>query len=138
VTESGTGSRTTEIIRIVGVYDADGGFAGEARYLVGHLLGRLGCALCEITHGPAWRKRSFDAFRARLGVPFDVVHRNERSPEVDAATHGALPCIVAVTDSGIVTLLDRVALEACDGDVDRLEVALAAAIVDQRLVLPRR
>ena len=78
-----TGSVVTEL---VGVYDADGGVAGEAKYVVGHLLGRLECALCDITHGPVWRKKSFDEFRRRLGVPFEVVHRNERSSEVEAAT----------------------------------------------------
>ena len=134
---SETGARP-RISRIVGVYDADGGIAGEAKYVVGHLLGRLECALCDITHGPVRRKKTFDAFRARLGVPFDAVHRNERSPEVEAATGDALPCVVAVTDSGIVTLLDRAALEACGGEVDRLEAALHTAIVDRELLLPSR
>lgn len=124
------------ITRIVGVYDADGGLAGEARYVVGHLLGRLECALCDITHGPVRRKKSFDTFRAGLGVPFDVVHRNERSSELAAATADALPCVVAVTDSEIVTLLDRAALEACGGEVDRLEPALLTAVADRSLALP--
>jgi len=126
------------VARLVGVYDADGGLAGEARYVVGHLLGRLECALCDITHGPVRRKKTFDALRARLGVPFDVVHRNERSPEVARATGDALPCVVAVTDSGIVTLLDRASLEACGGRVDGLEAALRTAAVDRQLVVPWR
>ncbi len=138
MTDPGTDPPPTSITRLVGVYDADGGLAGEAKYVVGHLLGRLECALCDITHGPVWRKKTFDAFRARLGVPFDVVHRNERSPEIEAATGDALPCILAVTDSGIVPLLDRAALEACGGEVDQLEPALRAAIADQQLVLPPR
>ncbi len=120
------------IVGLVGVYDADGGLAGEARYVVGHLLGRLECALCDITHGPVRRKREFDALRARLGVPFDVVHRNERSPEIERATGNQLPCIVAVTDSGPVRLLDRAALEACGGEVEELESALRAAAVEFR------
>ena len=123
------------VTRLVGVYDADGGLTGEAKYVVGHLLGRLECALCDITHGPVRRKKSFDALRARLGVPFDVVHRNERSPEVERATGDALPCVVALTGSGIVTLLDRATLEACGGEVDRLEAALFAAAVERQLEL---
>ncbi len=126
------------ISRIVGVYDADGGIAGEAKYVVGHLLGRVECALCDITHGPVRRKKTFDAFRARLSAPFDVVHRNERSPDVEVATRDALPCVVAVTDSGIVTLLDRAALAACAGEVDQLETSLHTAIADRRLLLPSR
>lgn len=136
VTETGSDRTSTIVIKFVGVYDADGGIAGEAKYVVGHLLGHLHCALCDITHGPVRRKKSFDAFRARLRVPFDVVHRNERSPEVEAATGDALPSVVAVTDSGIVTLLDRAALEGCGGEVGQLEAALHTAIVDRQVWLP--
>jgi len=138
VTDASTDATPTAITRIVGVYDADGGLAGEAKYVVGHLLGRLECALCDITHGPVWRKKTFDAFRARLGVPFDVVHRNERSPEVEVATGAALPCVVAITEGGIVTLLDQAALELCGGEVDQLEAALNGAIPDRGLALPAR
>ncbi len=138
MTETGADQTPSTITRFVGVYDADGGIVGDTKYVVGHLLGRLECALCDITHGGIRRKKSFDALRARLGVPFDVVHRNERSSEVEVATGDALPCVVAVTDSGVVTLLDRPALEACGGEVARLEAALHAAIVARQLVLPSR
>jgi hypothetical protein len=136
VTGTGAARGGVPISRIVGVYDADGGLAGEARYVVGHLFGRLECALCDITHGHVRRRRSFDAFRSRLGVPFDVVHRNERTPAIEAATGDALPCVVAVTDAGVVPLLERAALEACGGAVEQLEPALLAAIADRRLSLP--
>ena len=128
-----TGSVVTEL---VGVYDADGGVAGEAKYVVGHLLGRLECALCDITHGPVWRKKSFDEFRRRLGVPFEVVHRNERSSEVEAATQGALPCVVAKTESGWVVVLGRNELSAFGGEVDAMERGLHHALVARGLTLP--
>ena len=35
-----TGSSDALVTKLVGVYDADGGVAGEAKYVVGHLLGR--------------------------------------------------------------------------------------------------
>ena len=120
-----TGSVVTKII---GVYDADGGAVGEAKYLVGQVLGRLECSLCDITHGPVGRKKSFDEFRARLAVPFDVVHRNERSPIIAAATGEALPCVVGVTDSGVVAPFDRDELRACGGDGERFAEALRDAI----------
>lgn len=131
MTDTGASPTPTEITRIVGVYDADGGVAGEAKYVVGHLLGRLECALCDITHGPVRRKKAFDAFRSRLGVPFDVVHRNERSPEVEAATRDALPSVVANTDAGWTVLLGRDELTAFGGDVDELERGLRAALSDR-------
>ena len=83
----------TLVRKFVAAYDADGGVGGEANYVVGHLLGRLECALCEITHGPLRREKSFDEFRDRLGVPFDVVHRNERGTEVESPTGDALPSV---------------------------------------------
>ena len=124
------------ISELVGVYDADGGVAGEAKYVVGHLLGRLECALCDITHGPVWRKKSFDSFRQRLGVPFEVVHRNERSPEVEAATRDALPSVVAKTESGWVIVLGRDELSTFGGEVDELERGLHDALGARGLALP--
>ncbi len=124
------------VAELVGVYDADGGIAGEARYVVGHLLGRLECALCDITHGPVWRKKSFDAFRSRLGVPFAVVHRNERSPAIEAATGDALPCVAARTGASWVVVLGRADLSAFGGEVDHLEHGLQRALVARNLALP--
>ncbi len=124
------------VAELVGVYNADGGIAGEARYVVGHLLGRLECALCDITHGPVRRKKSFDAFRARLGVPFAVAHRNERSPAIEAATGDALPCVAARTDAGWVVVLGRADLSAFGGEVDQLEQGLRHALAAQNLTFP--
>jgi hypothetical protein len=113
---------------LVGVYDADGGVAGELRYVVGHLLGRAECGLCDITHGTLRRKPAWDAMAARLGVPFTLVHRNERTPEVAAATADALPCVVAVTEAGVVPVLDAAALSSCGGDVVAFESKLTMAL----------
>ena len=82
----------------MGVYDADGTLLGELGYVVGHLLGRRSCALCDITHGSLKRRPEFDAAAATLDVPFDLLHRDERSPELVALTDGALPCVVAEGD----------------------------------------
>ena len=123
------------VTALVGVYDADGGPAGEARYVIGHLLGRLECALCDITHGRVRRKGAFDALRDRLGVPFSVVHRNERTAEVEAATQHALPCVVAVTGPGLVIVMGRAELSACGGDVDRFERSLRGSLAARQLEL---
>jgi hypothetical protein len=112
------------IERVVGVYDADGTLFGELAYVVGHLLGRRSCALCDITHGGVRRRPAFDEAAASLGVPFDLLHRDERSPALAALTDDALPCVVAEGEGEQVVLLDRVALAACGKD----PVALVAAI----------
>jgi hypothetical protein len=121
------------VLALTGVYDADGTVVGEVRYVVMHLLGRAECVLCDITHGPLRRKPAFDELRSRLGIPFETVHRDERSPGVAAASDGRLPCVVALVEqpdgtTGHEVLLDADALRACGGDVSRFEPVLRDAI----------
>lgn len=117
----------TQIIRLTGVYHADGGLAGELRYVLGKLAGRAHCALCDITHGtfaarPQWRE-----CEAGLPVPIECVHRNERSAEVAAVTGDATPCVVAhFADGELRVLLDATELDACSGDVDNFRRELFA------------
>jgi hypothetical protein len=117
------------IVRYLGVYDADGGLAGELRYVVGHLLGTAECALCDITHSPVRRKRSWDAMVATLPVPFDLRHRNELTDiEQRALAAMTLPVVAAeLADGTYVELLDVKSLRACDGDVDAFAARLSEA-----------
>ncbi len=124
------------VVRLVGVYDADGGLVGEARYVIGHLLGRLECALCDITHGPVRRKRDFDDLRARLGVRFELVHRNERDAATARATADRLPCVVAEVDGEMVVVLEADDLRRCGGEVTRFEQVLREALAARALTLP--
>lgn len=119
-------------MRYLGVYDADGGLAGELRYVVGHLLGTAECALCDITHSPVRRKRAWDAMVAELDAPFDLRHRNELTEvEMLALAPMGLPVVAAeLADGGWVELLGRDALDACDGDVDTFTRVLRAAVAD--------
>lgn len=126
----------TTVIRLIGVYDADGGMRGEIAYLAGKLAGRH-CSLCDITHSPVRRRREWDAYVSTLPIPFDVVHRNERSRAVAEATEGREACVVAECDDGsIVSLLGNADLERAR-DVAGLASALAAAITASGLELPR-
>jgi hypothetical protein len=111
---------------LVGVYDADGGIVGEARYVIGHLLGRAECALCDITHSPVRRKPAWDAMTRTLGIPFALVHRNEQSPEVAAVTATwGLPAVVGRDASGRWhALLTRGDLRAAAGSVEQVGAAL--------------
>jgi hypothetical protein len=119
-------------VRYLGVYDADGGIAGELRYVVGHLLGTAECALCDITHSPVRRKRTWDAMVAELDAPFDLRHRNELTEaETLALTPMGLPVVTAqLADGGWVELLDRGALDACAGDVGAFARVLRTAVAD--------
>lgn len=112
----------TEIESIIGVYDADGGLRGELSYLVGKSLGQVHCALCDITHSPVRRKRAWDAMVARLGVPFELFHRNEIAVE-------QVPAVYAVLADGTRRLLLGPAeLESVDGSVEAFEPALREAL----------
>ena len=79
------------MIRLVGVYDADGTVRGELAYWVGARLGRTHCALCDITHGLVREQYEWKACRAGLPVLFDTYHRNDQPDAVAAASGGVVP-----------------------------------------------
>lgn len=115
--------------RLIGVYDANGSLRGEVAYTVGKILGRKHCSLCDITHG--WspvEKRASRACRAGLPVPFDLVHLDERAPDVLAASDGRTPVVLAETDDGLVELVGREVLVTLDGEPAALVSAIEAAV----------
>jgi hypothetical protein len=124
------------ITRLIGVYDADGGLRGELAYLAGKLGGHH-CSLCDITHSPIRRRREWDTYVGTLPVPFEVVHRNERSRAVQEATEGREACVIGECDDGtIVFLLSNDDLTRA-GDVAGLASALGAALSASGLQWPR-
>ena len=115
---------------LLGVYDADGGLLGEARYVVGKLRGTTHCGLCDITHSPIRRKKEWNDLVRRCDAPLKVVHRNEL-PAESAADIGRmkLPVVVGIgTDGGCTCVLDADALDACGGSVTDFEAALLGAL----------
>ena len=116
------------IIGYSGIYNADGGVAGEIRYLFGHLFGSAECSLCDITHSLVRRKPEWDRMVSRMGVPIVVLHRNELDERLEAAVRDlALPVVIAHHSDGS----DSVALTAdqlrrLGGSVDDFEQALLA------------
>ena len=126
----------TTITSLTGVYDADGGLRGEAAYVLGHLLGRRECALCDLTHGPLRRKAEWDAMAATLPVPFALAHRNEVDAPLSGLIEGALPCVVADTGGGPLLLVDAEALAACGGRVGAFAETLERAVADAELAWP--
>ena len=120
------------IRRIVGVYNADGSLLGELRYLIGRTFGHGHCELCDITHGRVRKKPEFDALQADFGLPIEVVHLDERSPDLASFTSGRAPCVVAETADGYRMLLAAEDLARCRGDVEHFGDALRAAVGDTR------
>ncbi len=116
------------VTELVGVYHADGGVLGEARYVIGKMRGTAHCALCDITHGHVRRKREWDDACAALPVELRLVHLNERThEEVGACTLGTPTILVRYEDGALEAILGPDDLEL-DGSVDRFMAALDRAL----------
>lgn len=120
-------------VEYLGIYDADGGVRGELAYLVGHLLGTMECALCDITH--SWRRKpEWDQMVERLGVPFVLRHRNEVTDAAASVVveRAGLPVVLGRDANGTWhPVLERADLERAAGRVDAVERLLLAARADQ-------
>lgn len=118
----------TRIVSYTGIYNADGGLVGEARYVIGHLFGTAECALCDITHSPVRRKREWDRMVQRLGIPVRLLHRNELDAPLTGVVQSlVLPVVLAHRADGTIEVaLTADRLSALDGSVDAFESALRA------------
>ena len=125
------------LLRLVGVYEADGGFVGELRYAVLKFTGRGHCSLCDVTHRGVRSKTEWREMCEGLPVPFDLVHLNQRSPAILKASEGATPCILAEVDSELILVLSRDELEHCMGDVTTFADAVHIGLSDRGIVIPR-
>jgi hypothetical protein len=123
--------------KLTGVYNARGTLTGELAYVLGKLSGRAHCGLCDITHGLRLRERGeWRRQRARLTVPFETVHLDERSKEVARACPTA-PCVLAHADDELVPLLGPAEIDACGGSGEALLAALERAVATRGLTLDR-
>ena len=120
--------RVTEhrIDRLIGVYHADGGLFGELRYVWNKLRGQH-CELCDLTHAGVRRRPEWDAAASELGVPFDLVHLNERNEDVARVSEGRTPCVLAEVDGDVRVLLGRDDLAAVGTDLGRFSAAVFRA-----------
>lgn len=127
------GAMSSQIERLVGVYDADGTLRGELAYWVGARLGRRHCSLCEITHGLVRERDDWKACRAGLPIPFDTYHRDDQPANVRGALGGVAPAVAAETATGVVRLLGPEAIADCAGSPVRLMAAIEAAVSEADL-----
>lgn len=120
--------------KLIGVYNADGGFAGEMAYFFGHLVGVRHCTLCDVTHSPIKKKAAFSALQERLRTEFDIelvlVHKNERTPEQLAASSRREPCVLIESDGGdLAMILDWNDLKLAKGNVANFERILRSKLL---------
>ena len=119
-----------DVTALIGVYDADGGPIGEAKYVLGKILGTAHCALCDITHSPVRRRPAWDQMVGRLGLPFTLVHLNEMAPDVaeQVAASGSPAVLARRADGCLTTLLSPDQLEVLGGSLPRFESVLVSAL----------
>ncbi|MEI2716812.1 MAG: hypothetical protein V9E98_07430 [Candidatus Nanopelagicales bacterium] len=118
------------VTELIGVYHADGGPIGEAKYVLGKLLGTAHCALCDVTHSPVRRKPQWDAMVSRMGIPVTLLHLNEQPTDVAAATQVAgTPVVLArLTDGSLQVALSPDQLDQLGGSVSNFESAVITSI----------
>jgi hypothetical protein len=116
--------------RLVFVYDADGTLRGEITYIVGHLLGKLECAMCDISHGPTGRRASWKRWEAALtaiGIAVETLHRDELDHELLTCIANRYPCVVSVSHANEHEfVLGKSELHSCSGKIAPLHAALQA------------
>ena len=106
---------------IYAIYNADGSIQGELSYLAGKVTGQRECALCDISHGlnpigkPAWRRSQ------KTQPKVEWIHRDEQPEALAQFTAGKLPMVALVSAGVSTTLLDREALQSCQGDLATFE-----------------
>ncbi len=127
------------VCRLIGVYHADGGVRGELTYVLGSMLGRTHCSLCDITHSHLRRRKAWDEMADQLGVPFELVHLNERDHALETFTGPRTPTVVAEVDEdgerSLVELVDAATLNSLGGEVSAFHAALAEALAREDLSL---
>ncbi|MBV7412335.1 hypothetical protein KRX56_06280 [Dermabacteraceae bacterium TAE3-ERU27] len=118
--------------RLVGVYNANGGLAGELSYVIGKIRGTAHCGLCDISHGkrPMYRKEWKEMVQ-RLPLPLETVHLNE----VDASTSRLLekarsPFIALIDGENDRVLVSAEELDGCGGDSEALFALLSHRVAE--------
>ena len=115
-------------MEIFGIYNADGGFIGELKYVLGKILGKAHCSLCDITHSQISKKESWKALESRLDFELKLLHINEQEPDLREFTQGITPCVVSKKENKIMILLNSEQLENCNKSVNSFEEALIHSI----------
>lgn len=108
-------------MKLYGIYHANGGLLGELAYVVGKISGRTHCALCDITHGAIRAKTDFKVFQQEIPIPFETLHLNEQSAELQNFSQDQTPCVVLQRGSEFELLLGPEDLESCGGSVALLK-----------------
>ena len=93
---------------VAGIFNADGGLAGELSYLAGKITGSKECHLCSLTHGAFSEKTIWEKFHKNVKADLHLFHINEQEKfdkELPVFTKGKTACMVAKRDDGKFEML---------------------------------
>jgi hypothetical protein len=120
--------------RLIGVVAADAGFFSELKNATNRLIGAHPCALSELAHSPnrpraAW-SQLVARLRADLGHELELVFRNRRTPQIEAASAGREPCVLIEGENGgLAMIADWNDLELAAGDMATFEKILLSKLL---------
>ncbi|MCP2507490.1 MAG: hypothetical protein NLN64_04265 [Candidatus Thalassarchaeaceae archaeon] len=112
------------VIRLYGIYHADGGIIGELSYVIGKIRGTAHCSLCDITHNKISTKKDWKEFVNNLGAPMELLHLNERSNELIEISDNKTPCIVSEVNNKLEIIITSEELDICKKSVDKFKEIL--------------
>lgn len=121
---------------LIGVYNAEGSLRGKVAYVGAKVRGFAPCALCDITHRGFRTRRDFTEIAGRLPAPIELIHLDDRSEEIGAASGWLAPCVLARTDAGLHVLVGPGGLGDCHGSPAALVDAIREAAQRQALRWP--
>ncbi len=124
------------IVRLIGVYDAEGTLRGEIAYWIGARLGRRHCSLCDVTHGTFTEKGDWKRCRSSLPVRFETFHRDDQPDVVRAASGNQAPVITAELADDFVVLMTDARIRLAQGDPLRLVAMIEESMAESGLVWP--
>lgn len=119
---------------LIGVYSADGGILPELRRSLGRLVGSHECWLSQLTRSsrsPAATWVALEtAIHSEFGHKFELVYRNRRTPEQEAASAGREPCVLIDDGQGHLSMVaDWNDLEMAHGDVESFQRILRSKLM---------
>lgn len=120
-------------VELIGVYNADGGIVGELSYIVGKTFQGKHCELCDITHSPFRRKKSWDEFVEGLNYPFELLHLNELSAELRSFVGDRAPLVILSREGELSVLLTGQDMAVCEGDVAQFAQLITAVLAAEGL-----
>lgn len=125
------------IVRLIGVYDAEGTLRGEISYLFRRTFSGHHCALCDITHGAvrrrqAWKKASAE-FSSRHGIDIHLAHLDDAPRSVlDHEDFRAPMVYLERLDGTVEPLMTAADLEKCARSPEVLFGALEDEVANKQ------